>query len=144
MLRLILFYIIASSGPPSNVKVVYEDGTSIKLTWSRPNDYLTDYDYPFNYSLCISDRFTKTCDLATDNGLQYSFRGLQPLTNYSITICAQSANMSGEAFNLTASTTKTGNIRFSDLVYSCNSCCDFTCDLTSCQRLVDNLLLQTC
>ena len=92
------------------MKVVYGDGTSIKLTWSRPNDYLTDYDYPFNYSLCISDRFTKTCDLATDNGLQYSFRGLQPLTNYSITICAQSANMSGEAFNLTASTTKTGKI----------------------------------
>ena len=108
MVKRSILYISAPSGPPSNIKTVYRDGTSIKLTWSRPIDYLTDFDYPFNYSLCITERFTNTCDLVVDNRFQYTFGGLQPLTNYSITIRAHSADMVGETFSFTASTTEAG------------------------------------
>ena len=104
-------FVSAPDGSPSNVKTVYRDGTSIKLTWSRPKDSFTDFDYPFNYSLCIGQQGTNnTCDVVTDNSFHYTFKGLQPLTEYFITIRAQSANMSGEAFNLTASTIEEGKI----------------------------------
>ena len=99
--------ILAPSGPPSNVELVVTTGTSLKLTWLRPNDYLSNYDYPFNYSLCISYESKTRCHLA-DKGFQYTFRELQPLTEYFITIHAKSLNMSGEAFNLTASTIEIG------------------------------------
>ena len=106
---------IAPSGPPSDVEVVLTAGTSLKLTWSRPNDYLTDTDAPFSYNLCIKDESKTSCYLV-DNGFQFAFKELQPLTEYFITIQAKSFNMFGEAFNLTASTIEMGKTGFINLL----------------------------
>lgn len=99
--------VLAPTGPPSDVEIVHRAGTLLKLTWLRPDDYLSNHDYPFNYSLCISDKSATSCHLV-DKGFQYTFRELRPLTEYFITIHAKSLNMSGEAFNLTASTIEMG------------------------------------
>ena len=104
------FQFLATSGPPSDVKIVRIDGTSIKLTWSRPNDFLTNYDYPFDYMLCVSeDNFISIC-YQVENNFHHTFSGLKPLTEHFITIRAESSDMSGDAFHLNISTIEAGEM----------------------------------
>lgn len=98
-----LFNFAAPSGPPTNVEIVATNETSVKLTWTRPYDYLTDDDYPFNYNVCITNEHHNFFDL-TDNKLHYTFSGLQSLTNYSISIQARSGDMSGPQAKLNVTT----------------------------------------
>lgn len=105
---------LAPSGTPSDVQVVYRNDTSIKLTWSRPDDSLTDYEYPFDYTLCIKQSKVTTSPTCVhvQRALQHTFTRLTAMTNYSIDIRAQSWKKSGDVYNLSTATLEAGKIGY--------------------------------
>ena len=96
-------YFLAPKGEPTNVEFVAINGSSVKLTWTRPNDYLTDDDYPFDYNVCITNDSHNICNMVVKK-LQCTFTGLKPLTTYLISAQAHSAGMSGSSTKLSVST----------------------------------------
>ena len=75
--------------------------------WTRPDDYLTDDDYPFDYRVCIKKNGHNLCDVAVKT-LHYTFQGLSSNTEHEISIQAKSQEMMGDQAYLTASTTAGG------------------------------------
>lgn len=86
-----LVFFIVPPRSPSSVIIVDLTSSSFTLRWSRPSGIVKENQLPLNYTVCVrkSGMVDNDC---TNNGNINSFTivGLNPLTEYSVSVKAQS------------------------------------------------------